>query len=69
MAVLLAVLGVAAIAVSALLTRMYWRQAGLDNYEDQNESAAEGIVPSWVSLINIAGWISVLVTIVILISS
>ncbi len=66
MSVGLLIIGFVGIAASALLTRNYWRRAGLHSYEARNASAGTGIVPSWVSLLNLASWLCLLLGVVML---
>lgn len=61
----LLIVGVLGVLASALLTHAYWNRAGLGRrswiptralYEARSASAGRGIVPSYVSLLNLTSW-------------
>lgn len=56
--VLLSVVGVAVVFISGLLTRSAIRQGGWDWAEKMSPgvTAGKGIVPTWISLLNLLGY-------------
>ena len=58
-AFLVIIVGVVGIATSAIVTHSYWNRAGLHSYEARSASAGQGIVPSWVSFLNMGSWAGV----------
>jgi hypothetical protein len=62
-ALVIPILGAAAIVLSGILTQHFRSKAGIPA-EFIEHLAGTGIVPKWVSLLNIVGWVLLLVGIV-----
>lgn len=62
----LIVIGVVGIILSAILTRQKFNRSGLPS-QLLEHTAGTGLVPSWVSFLNIASWVILAIGILLLI--
>lgn len=60
------IIGVMCVVASAVLTREKWRDEGIPP-ELAEYTAGTGIVPRWVSLINLIGWGAIIIGVFILV--